>query len=300
MSAFTLAAAQYPVDELRDWQHFEDKLGRWCREAATAGARLLVFPEYASMELASLFGPQLRADLHGQIAAMQDLLPRWQSLHARLARELGVYLLAGSFPVREGGGYRNRAWLYAPDSSADYQDKQMMTRFEREQWDIGAGSGLKLFETALGRIGICTCYDIEFPLLARALVEAGADLLLAPSCTDTLAGYHRVRIGAQARALENQCYVVQAPLVGEAPWSPAVDVNIGAAGVYTPVDRGHPDNGVLAAGELNQPGWVYARVDPAELATVRQTGQVFNHRDWALQPTPGQPLGRVSLGTTTP
>ncbi len=296
MSGFIVAAAQYPVGEFTAWEQFEDKLSRWCREAAARQARLLVFPEYASMELASLLGPALRADLHGQIAAMQELLPRWQALHARLAHELGVYLVAGSFPVRQGGVYRNRVFLFAPDGDMQQQDKQMMTRFEREQWDIGAGSDLKVFETALGRIGICTCYDVEFPLIARAMVEAGADLLLAPSCTDTLAGYHRVRIGAQARALENQCYVVQAPLVGDAPWSPAVDVNIGAAGFYTPVDRGYPDDGVLAAGRLNEPGWIYARIDPQTLATVRETGQVFNHRDWPRQPGPASSIKTIKFG----
>ncbi|HEY0917524.1 MAG TPA: carbon-nitrogen hydrolase family protein, partial [Solimonas sp.] len=238
----------------------------------------------------------LRADLHGQIGAMQDLLPRWQALHARLAQELRVYLVAGSFPVREDGGYRNRVFLFAPDGGMQQQDKQMMTRFEREQWDIGAGSGLKVFETALGRIGICTCYDVEFPLIARAMVEAGAELLLAPSCTDTLAGYHRVRIGAQARALENQCYVIQAPLVGEASWSPAVDVNIGAAGFYTPVDRGYPADGVLATGPLNEAIWVYAKIDPQTLATVRETGQVFNHRDWHHQPGPASSVKTIKFG----
>ncbi|MDM4771756.1 carbon-nitrogen hydrolase family protein [Solimonas sp. SE-A11] len=296
MSGFIVAAAQYPVGEFAAWEEFEGKLSGWCQEAAARQARLLVFPEYASMELASLLGPALRADLHGQIAAMQDLLPRWQALHARLARELGVYLVAGSFPVREGDAYRNRVFLFAPDGGMQHQDKQMMTRFEREQWDIGAGIGLKIFDTALGRIGVCTCYDVEFPLIARAMVEAGADLLLAPSCTDTLAGYHRVRIGAQARALENQCYVIQAPLVGEAPWSPAVDVNIGAAGFYTPVDRGYPADGVLAGGTLDEPGWIYASIDPQTLAAVRETGQVFNHRDWPRQPPAGTPVETLKLG----
>jgi predicted amidohydrolase len=295
MSGFVVAAAQYPVGEFAAWQEFEDKLSYWCRKAAEQQAQLLVFPEYASMELASLLGPALRADLHGQIAAMQELLPRWQDLHSRLARELDVYIVAGSFPAQEDDGYRNRVFLFAPDGTMSYQDKQMMTRFEREQWNIGAGKDLKVFETRLGRIGICTCYDVEFPLIARALVEAGADLLLAPSCTDTPAGYHRVRIGARARALENQCYVVQAPLVGEAPWSPAVDVNIGAAGFYAPVDRGYPDDGVLAAGQLNEAGWVYASIDPQALAVVRKTGQVFNHRDWSLQPPAGAPVSRITI-----
>lgn len=295
-SIFRLAAAQYPVDELRGWADYEHKLATWSREAASAGAGLLLFPEYASLELTSLFAAPLRDDLRGQIAAMQALLPRWQALHAALARELGIYLAAGSFPVRaDDGRFHNRAYLFAPDGACDWQDKRMMTRFENEHWGIAGGGPLKVFDTALGRLGFCICYDAEFPLIARTLVEAGADLLLVPSCTDTLAGYHRVRIGAQARALENQCYVAQAPLVGEAPWSPAIDVNTGAAGIYTPVDRGFPEDGVLAAGRLDQPGWIHATIDPAALAEVRRSGQVFNYQDWARQPGAGTPVEQRRL-----
>jgi len=108
-------------------------------------------------------------------------------------------------------------------------------------------------------------------------------LILVPSCTDTLAGYHRVKIGCQARALENQCYVVQSSIVGEAAWSEAVDVNTGAAAIYPPVDRGFPDNGILAIGELNATQWLIAEITPSACETVREQGQVFNYRDWPLQ-----------------
>lgn len=121
------------------------------------------------------------------------------------------------------GGYRNRAFLFRPDGSSDHQDKLQMTRFENERWGIGAGDTIKTFDTAFGRIGIDICYDSEFPLIARRQVEQGADVILVPSCTDTLAGYWRVRIGCQARALENQCYVVQSPpwalRPGRRPWT---------------------------------------------------------------------------------
>ena len=239
--------------------------------------------------------PPLKGQLHQELAAIQCWHEDWLALHARLAREQAVHLLAGSFPLRLAeGGYRNRAHLFAPNGKRGWQDKWTMTRFEAEHWGISAGDALKVFDTALGRVAINICYDVEFPLLARAQVEAGAQIILAPSCTDTAAGYWRVRVGAQARALENQCVVVQAPLVGEAPWSAAVDVNVGAAGVYTPPDRGLPDDGVLARGEWNLPQWVYADVEPARLAAVRADGQVFNHRDWARQPGLGaRPLVAV-------
>jgi predicted amidohydrolase len=199
-------------------------------------------------------------------------------------RQHRVHILAGSFPWRVAPQrFHNRAWLCTPDGNAGYQDKRIMTRFEREQWAISGGDPHKVFDTALGRIGVAICYDAEFPLLVRTQVEAGAQILLVPSCTDALAGYHRVCVAARARALESQCYVLLAPLVGEAPWSPAVDVNVGAAGIYGPPDRGFPDDGVIAQGRLGEPGWVYGEVDLQRVAQVRANGQVLNHRHWAEQ-----------------
>lgn len=281
--AFRIAAAQYPIEFLGDWSRYEAKITRWVDEAVHGGAKLLLFPEYFSMELASLFPVEIHSSLPAQLPALQTALPQFLELFADRAWQNGVYICAGSFPVRARDGYRNRSYLFYPDGHHENQEKLQMTRFESEQWLIGAGDELRIFDTELGRIAIDVCYDSEFPLIARRQIEMGADLILVPSCTDTLAGYWRVRIGSQARALENQCYVVQASTVGTAPWSPAVDVNIGAAAIYTPVDRGFPDDGVLAAGTLNEAQWVYGDIDLAAIAEVRRNGQVFNYRDW-----PGQ------------
>lgn len=281
---FRLAAAQYDIGFLGSWDDYAAKIGRWVAEAAAEGARMLVFPEYFSMELASLLGEAVYRSLGRQLEEMQNLLPDFVMLYADLAEQYAVTIVAGSFPVRQpDGSYRNRTFVFHPDGTNDFQDKLQMTRFENEQWLIGAGDEIKTFDTDCGRIGINICYDSEFPLIARKQVEAGANLILVPSCTDTTAGYWRVRIGCQARALENQCYVVQSPTVGLAPWSEAVDVNIGAAGIYTPVDYGYPENGVLAIGDMNVAQWVYAEIDPGSIAKVRTTGQVSNYRDW-----PGQ------------
>ncbi len=279
-----IASAQYDIGFFKDWTEYQRKIEQWVAEATAAKANILVFPEYASMELASIFGEGVYISLSAQLKAMQTLHKDFVALYQRLAWENRCLIQPGTFPVLlEKDEYRNRAYLFKPDGSHAFQDKLQMTRFENEQWLIKSGGELKVFDTDLGKIGINVCYDSEFPLLARKQVEAGADLILVPSCTDTLAGYYRVRIGCQARALENQCYVVQASLVGNAPWSEAVDVNIGAAGVYTPVDRGFPDNGILAIGELNTVQWVYADISLSAIATVRQQGQVFNYRDWPLQ-----------------
>lgn len=277
-----IAAAQYPVEFLGQWPRYEAKLRAQATEAARGGAQLAVFPEYGSMELASLFDAAVHGDLHRQLEAMQDLLGAYRELHRRLASELCLCIVAASFPVRESdGSFRNRAYLYTPEGNEGFQDKLHMTRFESEQWGISAGDEIRVFDTRIGPLAIALCYDVEFPLVARRQVEAGADMILVPSCTDREAGYQRVRIGARARALENQVYVVQSPTVGRAEWSVSVDVNVGSAGVYTPVDRGFPDNGILVEGTRNRPGWVFADLDPGALDRVRRAGQVLNHRDWA-------------------
>uniref|UniRef100_A6W013 Nitrilase/cyanide hydratase and apolipoprotein N-acyltransferase n=1 Tax=Marinomonas sp. (strain MWYL1) TaxID=400668 RepID=A6W013_MARMS len=284
MSKFKLATAQYDIGFFSQWEEFAEKLERWVTNAAQQDARLLVFPEYGSMELASLFGEAVYSDLQQQLHAMQTLLPKWYDLHAELAKRHNLFILASSFPTQQNDGrFLNRANLFGPSGLIDFQDKLMMTRFENEQWHISGGEQIKVIDTELGRIGIHICYDSEFPMIANRQVAAGADLLLVPSCTDTQAGFHRVRIGCQARALENQCYVVQSPTIGNAPWSEAVDVNTGRASVYTPVDYGFPDNGILVEGKDNQAGWVFATVDLSEIARIREEGQVFNYRDWPKQ-----------------
>lgn len=286
MSApFVLASASFPVFAPRAWSEVEDMLARWVADAHAAGARLLLFPEYAAMSLAALLSPALQADLSGQLRALQELREDWLKLHRRLAAAHRVWLVAGSLPWQlEDGSYRNRAWFCADDGDCEFQDKRVMTRFEREVWGVSgvdrAPVPLKVFETALGRIGINPCYDAEFPLHARAQAEAGAELILVPSCTDSRAGSRRVHISAAARALENQCHVAVSALVGAAPWSAAIDINVGQAAVYGPPDRGFPDDGVIAQAALDQPGWVYAEIDPARIATVRGDGQVLNRRDW--------------------
>ncbi len=284
---FTIAAAQYPIEALADWAAYEAKLARWVAEAAAGGAALAVFPEYGSMELASL-DPATMGDLAGSMAFVASLMPRVDVLHAELAGRHGLHILAASAPTRRAdGSFVNRARLFTPGGKMGVQDKLVMTRFEREQWHVSAGGPLRLFETSLGRIGITICYDAEFPLLARALAEAGMELLLVPSCTDALHGYWRVRIGAQARALEGQCYTVQAPTVGSAPWSPAVDENRGAAAIYGPPDGAFPADGVVAIGTMDAAGWVFGEVDVSRVAALRANGGVLNTRHWAEQPGAG-------------
>ncbi|WP_313713724.1 carbon-nitrogen hydrolase family protein [Pseudomonas sp.] len=282
-----LAACQYAIELHETWDAYADHLQALCAEAVEAGAQLLLLPEYAGLVLSGQLPAEQRGDLKASIAGIQPLIEPWLALCEGIARRWGIYLQPGSLPVLDLDGlYRNRAWLFGPKGVLGYQDKLIMTRFEREQWGIAAGDGLQVFDTDLGRLGILICYDNEFPMLARRLAEEGADLILAPSCTDTEAGYYRVRIGAQARALENQIAVLQSPTVGVAPWSPALDENIGRAGLFVPPDHGMPGDGVVALSEALSPvssQWLMCEVSLEEVRRVRQEGQVFTRRDWPEQ-----------------
>ena len=157
---------------------------------------------------------------------------------------------------------------------------------------IEPGDVLRVFAHDGLRLGVAVCYDIEFPLPVRAQCEAGARLLLVPSCTDTAAGATRVRVGCLARALENRCFVAQAVTAGQAPWSPALDVNTGEAAVYAPMDAGLPDDGVLAS-SAGDAEWTVATLDFDALQASRARAQVANDRDWPGQSAPGVTRAQV-------
>ncbi|MGB3245843.1 MAG: carbon-nitrogen hydrolase family protein [Sulfitobacter sp.] len=276
-----IATAAYPLDILTSWAQYEDKLAAWVAEAAVAGADLLVFPEYGAMELATLAGLEVAGDLEASLFAVSDRLEEADTLHLKLAAAHGVHIIAASGPAATDTRPVNRARLITPTGQIGVQDKQIMTRFEDEIWDVIPGNALQVFDTSLGKIGILICYDSEFPLLGRALSEC--DLICVPSVTETLAGYWRVRIGSMARALENQCISVMSSVVGDAAWSDALGTSFGAGGVFCPPDTGFPPTGVMAVGALNVPGWTYSEVDLGQVAQVRRNGVVLNRTHWAGQ-----------------
>jgi len=279
-----VACCQQPLIFAESWPAYAAHVAGQVAEAAAGGAQMLLFAEYAGLSLASLCTPEERADVRHYLPAIQPWLPAYLDLHCALARQHGVYIVAGSVPLRlPDGGYRNRAWFCRPDGTHDFQDKLIMTRFEAEVWGIEPGREAKVFDTVHGRVGINICYDVEFPLIARHQAETGARLILAASWTESAAGHHRVKVGCHARALENQCYVALAAIAGPSPWLAGCEVGIGAGGVFAPPDRFFPADGILAESPLDAPGWLYADLDLALLDAVRADGQVLSFRDWERQ-----------------
>ena len=276
-----IATSAYPISWLDSWDDYVQKLSSWVKDARDHGAQLLVFPEYAAMELASLDGPESAGDRVASMKSVASYFSDFTKLHQQLAKHYGVYILSGSAPIHDQGALVNRCGLFTPDGSIGWQDKQIMTRFERDDWKVSGGDGLQVFETALGRIGILICYDSEFPLLGRALSKV--DVLLVPSCTEALSGYWRVRIGSMARALENQCAVVMSSLLSKDDRFYGVDEATGTGGVFCPPDKGFPESGVLALGTIGDAGWTYATIDTAQIAEVRKDGAVLNRKHWSEQ-----------------
>jgi predicted amidohydrolase len=240
---------------------------------------------------------EVAADLERSLFSVSDRIDGADALHVKLAAEHGVHIVAASAPAATDTRPVNRARLITPEGQIGVQDKQVMTRFEREEWDVIGGGPLRVFDTSLGRIGILICYDSEFPLLGRALESC--DVIAVPSVTEALAGYWRVRIGAMARALENQCVTAMSSVVGVADWSDALGTCVGTGGIFGPPDSGFPSTGVLAAGEIGTAGWTYAEVNLDAIAHVRADGVVLNRAHWGDQsgrdgPAINMPLGRIS------
>ena len=288
-----VAVAKYPIQAPADFAAFAERQAAVLGAAAAQGARVAVLPEYLSLELAATLDAGTQADLHASLAAIQRYREDWLALYARLAASLDMYVVAGTFLLAQGNGrYRNRCDVFAPQGAHLWQDKLQLTGFEKGLGVIEGGDALKVFDLDGVRTGVAVCYDSEFPLPVRAQAEAGARLLLVPSCTDTEAGATRVRVGCLARALENRVFVAQSVTAGEAPWSPALDINTGEAAVFAPMDRGFPADGVVAQTAGDQ-AWAIADLDLDALDRSRADAQVANDRDWMGQLKPA--LARAKL-----
>lgn len=298
----TIATSQYPIGRPDRWEDWVDHFSGWvARGAELAPNGILVFPEYGALEIVSVRGAEAEADITRQIDVLSELAADIDSVHQRLAEQHRVFILAASLPLRlEDGRVVNRARLFAPSGEVGHQDKQIMTRYERTPWGIAGNPGLRVFDTPIGRLGVAICYDVEFPLIGRALGEAGAEIILAPSCTDTRAGAYRVRTGALARALENQIITVVSPTVGAAPWLPSADTNHGRAGIYGPSDTKFHETGTFVEGEFDVPGWIHGAVDLGLIELTRSDGNVLAFRHWAEQPGADSlalpPVEHVRLG----
>lgn len=275
-----IASVQYAIGTLRSKEAFWTKVKGYVEEAAKQGARLIVFPEYLTGHLLSLHPTVSNEEaceiLHGYTEEYMDQF-------AALSRDSGLMILAGTHIHRDQapeGRYYNEAFLFFPDSGRIERHKKVhLTPEERRAWPLAPGERFEAFDTELGRMAIQICYDIEFPEGSRIVADLGAEIILCPSYTDTAAGYYRVRHCSQARAVENQLYVVMSGLVGRMPRVEQVDAGYSRAGIFAPCDRPFPSDGVLAQGVTNRGAVVTAETSLKQLAENRAHGGVSPYYD---------------------
>ena len=120
---------------------------------------------------------------------------------------------------------------------------------------------------------------LEFPELARLLALEGMEILFVPFLTDTQNAFTRVKSCAQARAIENECYVAIAGGIGNLPKVHNMDIQYAQSAVYTPSDFSFPTNGIKAEATPNTETVLIVDVDLDLLKKTRLQGSVHNLLD---------------------
>ncbi len=205
--------------------------------------------------------------------------PRIVKRFSELAISYNINIITGSMPEIRDDLLYNVGHLCKRDGSVERYEKLHVTPDEVKVWGLQGGSDLKTFDTDCGKIGVLICYDSEFPELSRLLADEGMDILFIPFLTDTQNGYSRVRHCAQARAIENECYVAIAGSVGNLPKVHNMDIQFAQSMVFTPCDFSFPTNGVKAEATANTEMILIADCDIDLLRELHQFGSVRNLRD---------------------
>jgi predicted amidohydrolase/ribosomal protein S18 acetylase RimI-like enzyme len=263
------------LDELmRHAEFFVDALAGYQSDFA-------LFPEFFNAPLMGLYNQGNAAEAMRGIA--QFTAPICETMQS-LAVSYNINIIAGSMPVydEDEQALYNVSFLFRRDGSMEEQYKLHITPDEKAYWGVRGGNDLKVFDTDAGKIGILVCYDCEFPELARILAEGGMQILFVPFWTDTKNGYLRVRACAQARAVENECYVAITGNVGTLPRVENADIQYSQAAVLTPADFAFPHDGIAAESTPNTEMTLIADLDLDKLRQLRNEGSVRNFRDRRL------------------
>ncbi|CAM1334937.1 GNAT family N-acetyltransferase [Tenacibaculum aestuariivivum] len=213
------------------------------------------------------------------IRELAKYTPKIVQKFSELAITYNINIITGSMPEIKNELLYNVGYICKRDGTTERYEKLHVTPDEAKVWGMQGGNELKTFDTDCGKIGVLICYDSEFPELSRLLAEEGMDILFIPFLTDTQNGYSRVRHCAQARAIENECYVAIAGSVGNLPKVNNMDIQYAQSMVFTPCDFSFPANGIKAEATTNTEMILIADVDLDLLKDLNQFGSVRNLKD---------------------
>ncbi len=258
------------VDELlQQVEYFVDALSDYSCDVA-------LFPEFFNAPLMGLSPNESSIDAIWNLAAYTEEI---LTAISRLAVHYNINIIAGSMPVIENDELYNVCYICHRDGSVDSQYKLHPTPHEKSDWIMKGGDKLKVFDTDFGKIGVLICYDVEFPELGRLLAEEDMQVLFVPFWTDTKNGYLRVRRCAQARAIENECYVAIAGSVGNLPKVDNVDIQYGQSAVFSPSDFAFPHDAIVSETTPNTEMTLIVDLDYSKLEKLQNEGSVRNYED---------------------
>ncbi|WP_166823727.1 bifunctional GNAT family N-acetyltransferase/carbon-nitrogen hydrolase family protein [Thalassoroseus pseudoceratinae] len=271
-----LAAVQYHMRAIKGFDDFAQQCEYFVDAASDYHCDFAVFPELFTTQLLSC----VKATRPG-LAARQlaDFTPRYLEFFTECAVKYNVNLIGGSQFVIEDEQLYNVAFFFGRDGSIEKQYKLHITPSERKWWGVTPGDRVNVFDTDCGRVAMLVCYDIEFPELVRIAASKGAQIIFVPFNTDTVKGYLRVRLCAQARCIENHVYVVIAGCTGNLPFVENADIHYAQSGIFTPADVGFPRDGVGAECNPNVETFVMDDVDLEVLRRHKTSGSVQNWND---------------------
>lgn len=258
------------LDELmQQAEYFVDALSGYRSDFA-------LFPEFFNAPLMAEFNHLSESDAIKELAKYTETIVKEFS---KLSISYNINIITGSMPELVNGELFNVGYLCKRDGSVERYEKIHCTPDEVKVWGMNGGNAIQTFDTDSGRIGILICYDVEFPELSRILADEGLDILFVPFLTDTQNGYSRVRNCAQARAIENECYVAIAGSVGNLPKVHNMDIQYAQSMVFTPCDFSFPTNGIKAEATPNSEMILIVDVDLDLLKELHSHGAVRNLKD---------------------
>lgn len=235
-----------------------------------------LFPEF--------FTAPLMADFNhlSEPEAIRELAQHTEAVKLKFqefAISYNINIITGSMPFIENGHVYNVGFLCKRDGTNEMYRKIHITPNEVFHWGITGGDTIQTFDTDCGKVGVMICYDVEFPELSRLMADEGMDILFVPFLTDTQNGYTRVKHCAQARAIENECYVAIAGCVGNLPKVNNMDIQFAQAAVFTPSDFAFPSNGIKAEATPNTEMTLIVDVDINLLKELHEHGSVKIMKD---------------------
>lgn len=238
-------------------------------------ADFALLPEFFNAPLMGLGQGQNSAEGIRYLASFTEEI---KNRLAQFAITYNINIIAGSLPYIEHDNLYNIAYLLERDGSIGAQKKIHITPHEKRDWVIDGGDCVSVFDTDAGKVGILICYDCEFPELGRMMAEKGVQILFIPFWTDTKNGYQRVRLCAQARAIENECYVAIGGSVGNLPQVDNVDIQYAQSAVFSPSDIFFPHDATITEANANTEMIIFADVDLDKLKQLNTEGSVTNLR----------------------